>query len=85
MSWPRTCAARETGQYLLHYRLLVATTIHNFRYSLTRLESLLAAGLREAGLGEVRRNGPLREAHRLPNTLSLGICGVRCAGIRLTA
>jgi len=43
------------------------------------LESLLAAGLREAGLGEVRRNGPLREEHRLPNTLSLGIRGVRAS------
>ena len=88
MSWPRTCAPRATGKYLL--RLLVTTTttiyyVYYFLYLSTRLESLLAAGLREAGLGEVRRNGPLREEHRLPNTLSLGIRGVRCAGILLTA
>ena len=38
-----------------------------------QLESL------EAGLGEVRRNGPAAEAHRLPNTLSLGIRGVRAS------
>ena len=79
---------------MLHCRLLATTTttttttiyyVYYFLYLLTRLESLLAAGLREAGLGEVRRNGPLREEHRLPNTLSLGIRGVRWAGILLTA
>ena len=84
MSWPPTCAPRAIGKHLLHYCLLVTTTMYYFLYFPTRLESLLAAGLREAGLGEVRRNGPLREEHRLPNTLSLGIRGVRCAGMLLT-
>ena len=43
-----------------------------------RLASLLTAGLGEAS---VRVNGPRDAAHRLPNTLSIGLRGVQSAAL----
>lgn len=54
----------------------------HMRATRDRLAALLWAGL--GGDGVLRRNGPAKEEHQLPNTLSVGIRGVKASALLAT-
>jgi cysteine desulfurase len=77
MSAHRGASGRLSQAAALSKRELPELQAH-MRATRDRLAELLRAGLPE---GSTRVNGPAKEEHRLPNTLSIGLKGVRSSAL----